>query len=168
MKIVVVEVWLGVLGSHTSSGPVKLEAGPCHPFPQTNSWPKACKRLFSQATTEMKRIFRVLYYYLGNGILRPHLAAVGRILISMHQPMHALFSSCRQGIATSLLDASEKLVSRLPRMDGLYLHARLEDQAALNLYKGRGYTEVKKDSPIIVFQGIRPRVLMRKLICDFS
>jgi ribosomal protein S18 acetylase RimI-like enzyme len=67
----------------------------------------------------------------------------------------------RQGVARSVLNASESLAAKLgyPRF---YLHVRLGDDAARSLYESSGYTVVDEDSFLVKLRGRTPVCLMVK------
>lgn len=44
------------------------------------------------------------------------------------------------------------------------LHARVADDAAISLYRSCGYEEVARDSILVAFKMMRPRLLMMKRI----
>ena len=47
-------------------------------------------------------------------------------------------------------------------MRSIYLHASIEDEAALKLYASVGYHEVARDPLAAKFRGIQPKVLLAK------
>ncbi|GAB4824066.1 hypothetical protein N2152v2_011112 [Parachlorella kessleri] len=67
----------------------------------------------------------------------------------------------RQGIARLLLQASEELCAARGFRE-IYLHARLGDDPAVQLYESAGYALVDKDSFLVKLRGIQPRSLMSK------
>lgn len=69
----------------------------------------------------------------------------------------------REGIARQMLVACEALC-RDAGFGELMLHARVADEAALALYSSCGFQEVARDGIMVALQGVRPRVLMRKLL----
>ncbi|KAI3438720.1 hypothetical protein D9Q98_001140 [Chlorella vulgaris] len=66
-----------------------------------------------------------------------------------------------RGYGTALLQAAETLVSQLGESE-IYLHLRVQDLPAAQLYKKAGYEEVAADSFLIRLLAIDQRRLMRK------
>jgi len=66
-----------------------------------------------------------------------------------------------KGFASELLTAGEELV-QLVGEDCIYLHLRLQDDAAAKLYSKAGYVAVDKDSVLVKLIGMDRRYLMRK------
>ncbi len=69
----------------------------------------------------------------------------------------------RQGHARRMLATAEAL-SAARGFAAIYLHARLTDEAAQELYLSSGYEVVDQDSFLVKLRGITPRALMRKLL----
>lgn len=67
----------------------------------------------------------------------------------------------RFGHARQMLAAAEAL-TRAAGHSCVWLHARLGDDAAQQLYLSSGYREVERDSFLAKLQGITPRSLMTK------
>lgn len=70
---------------------------------------------------------------------------------------------CRQGVARHLLDACEELCAAR-EFRHIYLHVRLGDDPAQELYESSGYEHVDKDSFLVKLRNIMPRGLMRKAV----
>ena len=67
----------------------------------------------------------------------------------------------RQGYARLILKAAEALaVAR--GFPFIYLHARLGDEPAKQLYLSAGYEILQSDSYLVRLKGTTPRALMRK------
>lgn len=67
----------------------------------------------------------------------------------------------RQGYARRILAACEDLARECGHTE-VYLHVRLADDAAQQLYMSSGYEEVAADAWLVKLRGITPRSLMRK------
>lgn len=68
----------------------------------------------------------------------------------------------RQGHARLMLAAAEELVAARG-FTSIWLHARLADAAAQQLYLSSGYGVVEQDNALLAkVRGITPRALMRK------
>ena len=69
----------------------------------------------------------------------------------------------RRGYARRMLAACEALaVAR--HFEEVYLHARLGDDPALQLYETNGYRTVDEDSWLVKLRGVTPRALLAKRV----
>lgn len=73
----------------------------------------------------------------------------------------------RQGLARKLLSICEELCAARG-LRRLYLHARLGDEPALQLYKSAAYQTKAQDSFLVKLRGITPRALMFKELTGFG
>lgn len=69
----------------------------------------------------------------------------------------------RRGYARRMLAACEALAADR-NFEEVYLHARLGDDPALQLYETNGYRTVDEDSWLVKLRGITPRALLAKRV----
>lgn len=78
-----------------------------------------------------------------------------------HPVLHPFRLLSSQGLARKLLSICEELCAARG-LRRLYLHARLGDEPALQLYKSGAYQTEAQDSFLVKLRGITPRALMFK------
>lgn len=82
----------------------------------------------------------------------------------LHTDTRNQHATCRQGMARAMLDACHKLLCS-KGSPAVWLHVRVADKVAYQLYQSAMYEEVARDkSGLFGPANMRPRILMKKTL----